>query len=103
MHLNQWRDCLAFDLGRPVYLRRRFMTCQKVNCKVEPNTMTVQEQGVELYPFLHSAKHDFTKQFGDFIISAVVVAYAPYEFFHPPLLESPPSAPGTLNTSRGCH
>ena len=46
MHLNQWRDCLAYDLGGPVYPRRGFLRCQKATCKVEPETMTVRAEAL---------------------------------------------------------
>ena len=72
MHLNQWRKCLAYDLGGPVYLRRRFLKCQKANCKVEPKTMTVREEGLECYPFLHTLKRAFIKRSSDRVIEACV-------------------------------
>ena len=48
------------------------MKCQKATCKVEPKTRTVRAEGLEFYPFLHTAKRAFTKRLSDFVIAACV-------------------------------
>ena len=39
---------------------------------MEPKTITVREEGLECYPFLHTAKRVFTKRLSNFVIAAGV-------------------------------